>query len=201
MSNVLVPTVTDTVAAVSALLGVDVTPTTTGGGCTALIATLPDGAQVWITDVTGCHATPDVTAHPDRDAWMVGHYASDEAAHYGEGRVLDGDHGQTGVPALLALVRRALVGTGPALDVCGACACLIANGDASGDEDGGEARSAALGATLDRLNATHPVVACPTDEDGDHVSHGYTSDACDVCGESDPMGELHRVVTDPRLNG
>ncbi len=198
MSTPTAPTVTDTVAAVSALLGVDVTPTTTGGGCTALVATLPDGSQVWVTDVTGCHATPDPSAHPDRDAWMVGLYPDEESAHYGEGTVIESDRGALDVAALLSLVRRALVATGPALDVCGPCACLIANGDASGDEDGGEARTAALGAILTRNGAAHPVVACPTDEDGDH-GHGYTSDACDVCGESDEWGALHRVVTGPAI--
>ncbi len=198
MPNLTAPTVTEAVAAVSALLGVDVTPTTTGGGCTALIATLPDGAQVWITDVTGCHATPDPSDHSDRDAWMVGYYADEDAAAYGEGAVIESDRGACDVPALLSLVRRALVGTGPTFDVCGACACLIANGDASGDEDEGEARTAALGAILTRNGAAHPVVACPTDEDGDH-GHGFTSDACDVCGESDEWGVLHRVVTDPAI--
>lgn len=103
------PTVTDTVATVRALLGTDVTATTTGGGCTAIIAgPLDDGSQVWITDVTGCHATPDPSAHPDRDAWMVGLYANEEAALYGEGTVVESEHGRTGPGALLDTIRRAL---------------------------------------------------------------------------------------------
>ena len=97
------------------------------------------------------------------------------------------------------------------LRVCEVCMSLVANGEYNDGEDTAEvcaagmekkwgdlARHMCLGHSHDEDECGHVGESCPDDADCDCENYGYSTSACDGCGDSDHGDRYAVTILAPR---